>query len=114
MRIWLALIAAPSLALACQAILYALVTPSCSLQTRLLLHAVGAGSLLIGVVLTWLARAEWARRALALPGGPDHDSATPSNTRRFLAATATAVGALSCLTILTMWMAVWVLSPCWQ
>ena len=43
MRIWLALLLAPSLALACQSIMYSLVTPSCSVQTRLWIHAVRKG-----------------------------------------------------------------------
>ena len=114
MRIWLALLVAPSLALASQGILYALVTPSCSLQTRVFLHAVSAASLLLTAVLTQMAHSEWKARARMSAEGPDSDEPDPDTTRRFLAAAATAVAALSCLGILTMWMAVWVLSPCWQ
>jgi hypothetical protein len=114
MRIWLALLAAPSLALAAQSLMYALVTPSCSLQTRVLVHAVALGSLVLAAAFTLLARAEWARRARAAAGSPDSDEPDPGSVRRFLALVATAVGGLSCLTILTMWMGAWVLSPCWQ
>jgi hypothetical protein len=113
-RIWLALLAAPSLALAAQSIMYALVTPSCSLQTRVLVHAVALGALVLAALFTWLARSEWARRAAALSADSDSDAPDPGSVRRFLALVATAVGALSCLTILTMWMGAWVLSPCWQ
>lgn len=114
MRIWLALLVAPSLALGAQSIMYALVTPSCSLQTRVLVHAVALGSLVLAAAFTLLAHREWARRARALAANPDSDGPDPGNVRRFLAIVATAVGGLSCLTILTMWMGAWVLSPCWQ
>ncbi|HEY0884067.1 MAG TPA: hypothetical protein VGE20_02225 [Ramlibacter sp.] len=114
MRIWLALLVAPSLALAAQSIMYALVTPSCTLQTRVLVHAVAIVCLVLAVLFTAIARAEWSRRSLAAPHGPDSDLPDPGNVRRFLAAVATAVGALSALVILTMWFAGWVLSPCAQ
>lgn len=114
MRIWLALLAAPALALACQSAMYALVTPSCSMQTRVAVHAVAVASLALALLFTGLARAEWVGRAVSLPQGPDSDDADPHSVRRFLAIVATAVGGISCLVILTMWMAVWVLSPCWS
>jgi hypothetical protein len=114
MRIWLALLAAPSLALACQAVMYALVTPSCSVQTRVLIHVVAFASLALAALFTLLARADWLRGARAVPHGVDSDGADRPTSRRFLAAAATAVGGLSCLVILTMWIAAWVLSPCWQ
>lgn len=114
MRTWLALIVAPSLALACQSIMYALVTPSCSVQTGVFLHLVGAASLTAAAILALLARAEWAGMAGQVAGGPDSDSPDPRNARRFLAAVATAVAGLSALVILMMWFGAWVLSPCWQ
>ncbi len=113
MRIFLALILAPSLALAAQTGMYSLVTPSCSLQTRLGVHAVAIVCVALTVVFTLLARGEWVRLASGAPDGPDSDVAQPDTVRRFLAAVATAVGALSSLVILTMWFAGWVLSPCW-
>lgn len=114
MRIWLALLAAPSLALAAQSAMYALVTPSCSLQTRVLVHAVALGALILAAAFTLLARLEWAGRAHGMTQGPDSDLSDPNSVRRFLAIVATAVGGISCLVILTMWIGVWVLSPCWQ
>src|SRR5215207_481347 len=114
MRTFLALIAAPSIALACQSIMFALVTPSCSIQTRLLVHLVGAASLAAAALLALLARGDWLSRERLLAGGPDSDTPDPLNARRFLAAVATAVAALSALVILMMWLAAWVLSPCWS
>jgi hypothetical protein len=112
MRIFLALILAPSLALAAQTGMYSLVTPSCSVQTRLGVHVVAVVCLALAVIFTLLARGEWSRLAAATPYGPDSDVAQPDSVRRFLAAVATAVGGLSSLAILTMWFAGWVLSPC--
>jgi heme/copper-type cytochrome/quinol oxidase subunit 3 len=114
MRIWLALLVAPSLALAAQSIMYSLVTPSCSIQTRVTIHAVGLLTVALAALFTVLARAEWSRLAATSPQGPDNDTAAPQNVRRFLAVVATAVGGLSTLVILTMWFAGWVLSPCAQ
>lgn len=114
MRTWFALIVAPSIALASQSIMYALVTPSCSVQTRVLVHVVGAASLIAAAVLALLARGDWLHHGARMAGGPDTDSADPANARRFLAAVATAVAALSALVILMMWFGAWVLSPCWQ
>jgi hypothetical protein len=113
-RIWLALLVAPSLALACQGIMYSLVTPSCSMQTRVLIHAVAFACLALALLFTLLARGQWRQLAPAAPYGPDSDGADRPTSRRFLAVTATAVGALSCLVILMMWIAAWVLSPCWS
>jgi hypothetical protein len=56
----------------------------------------------------------WRELAVTAPYGPDSDGADRPTSRRFLAVTATAVGALSCLVILMMWIAAWVLSPCWS
>jgi hypothetical protein len=114
MRIWLALLLAPSLALASQSAMYALVTPSCSVQTRVLVHGVALGAFLLAALFTLMARSEWMRRTTAPALGPDSEKANPGEVRRFLAIVATAVGGLSCLVILTMWIGAWVLSPCWQ
>jgi len=114
MRIWLALLIAPSLALACQSIMYSLVTPSCSVQTRVAIHAVALACLALAAVFTLMARGYWRTIAMAAPHGPDHDGADRPTSRRFLAVVATAVGGLSVLVILMMWIAAWVLSPCWS
>jgi uncharacterized membrane protein YebE (DUF533 family) len=110
----LALIAAPGIALAAQSIMFALVMPSCQDNTRLWLHLIALGALLAAGVLAVLAYGEWRARAATLDLPPDDDSAVPANTRRFLAAVAAGVAALSALVVLAMWIAVWVLWPCGQ
>jgi hypothetical protein len=110
MRIWLALLLAPSLALGAQGVMYALVTPSCSVQTRVAIHAVAVVSLLLCVVFTLLARSAGA----PVRFGADDDSAEPPATRHFLAIVAAAQGALSALVIFGMWIGAWVLSPCFS
>jgi hypothetical protein len=112
MRTWLALIVTPSLALAVQSVMYALVTPSCAEQSRTWLHASAAAALLVSVVLAALAWSEWFSYAATLPGSPDSVHGDARSTRRFLAAAATGVAVLSCLVILMMWSGAWVLSPC--
>ena len=114
MKIWLGLLGAPSLALACQAVLFALVTPSCSVQTRVVMHVVAAGSLGLSLLFTAWSRARWAALAGPEDEGADSDTGSGRNTRAFLARAATAVAALSSLTILAMWLAIWLLSPCSQ
>jgi hypothetical protein len=114
MRTWPALLVAPTLALACQSAMYALVTPSCSMQTRVAIHVVAFGSLALSALFTLMALAEWRRGSLASAHGPDNDGADRRTSRAFLAAVAAAVGAISSLVILTMWITAWVLSPCWQ
>jgi hypothetical protein len=113
MRIWLALLASPTLALLAQSGMYALVTPSCSIQTRVAIHVLGFLCVAVSLVFTLMARGAWRRRAAA--GGPslDSDDAAIPASRRFLAVTATAVGTISTLVIVMMWFAAWVLSPCY-
>jgi hypothetical protein len=110
MNIWLALLAAPGLALAAQSIMYALVTPSCSVQTKVAIHVVAAASLALCVAFTLLARAAGA----PVRFGADHDDGEASTTRHFLAIVAAAVGAISSLVVLGMWIGAWVLSPCFS
>lgn len=110
MRIWLALLAAPSLALAAQSIMYALVTPSCSVQTRVAIHVVAAVALALCLAFTLLARSAGA----PVRFGADHDDGEAATTRHFLAIVATAVGAISSLVVIGMWIAAWVLSPCYS
>jgi hypothetical protein len=113
MRIWLGLLAAPSIALACQAILFALATPSCGMQSTLAMHAVAVVSLVLTLWFTAAARGGWSPHGHSVVGA-DADSADAGTTRAFLAAAGTAVGALSAFTVLTMWIVIWVLSPCAQ
>ena len=91
--------------------MFSLVTPSCSVQTRIGLHAVAAGCLAVTVALTWHAWRGWSARS-AVSATPDGEGLGPVETRRFLDASATAVSALASLVIVMMWFAAWVLSPC--
>jgi hypothetical protein len=102
------LLIAPSIALGAQSLMFALVTPQCSMQTRVALHAVAVLAFLLTAGSALLARRDW--RLHAMP--PDATTQGPGETRRFLAASATAVAALSALLVLVMWFAAWVLSPC--
>ena len=110
MRIWLALLVSPSLALAAQSMMFSLVTPSCSMQTRVTIHIVALVTLALSVLFTLMARSAGAPVRFAA----DHDADEPPVTRHFLAVVATAVGAISSLVILCMWIAAWVLSPCYS
>ena len=112
MHVWMALVLSPCVALACQSALFALVTPSCSVQTRIGLHVVAAACLAATVLMALFARRSWAAHAVAAAGSVSA-AGGPHQTRRFLAASATAVAALSSLVILVMWIAACVLSPCW-
>ena len=117
---WPALLGAPSLALTSLSITYALVSPSCALQSTLPMHAVSALSLLACAVFTWAAWRNWTRRPLPyhVPQGPDddargHERGDAAERRRpFIALVAWLVGALSCLTVLAQWFPQWILSPC--
>lgn len=111
MRTFLGLIVAPSLALACQSAMFSLVTPSCSVQTRVAIHAVAFGALAIELLLTLLSWRDWSLYRAA-SGGRDDSTQGAGETRRFLAASATAVAALSSLLVVMMWFAAWALSPC--
>lgn len=111
MRTFLGLIVAPSLALACQSAMFSLVTPSCSVQTRVGMHVVALAVLVIDLLLALLSWQDWSMYRAA-SGGHDESTQGSAETRRFLAASATAVAALSSLLVLMMWFAAWALSPC--
>jgi hypothetical protein len=111
MPTFLGLLLAPALALGTQSLMFALVTPSCSVQTRLGIHVVALVAFMATALLALLARRDW--RVHARHAGVDAATQGPSETRRFLAASATAVASLSALLVLVMWFAAWMLSPCW-
>ena len=108
---WLGLLLAPLVVLVAQSTLYSMVTPSCSQQIRLDMHIAAAVALAIAAILAVLAFAESSLRR-GEPTSPDHDGAHHPVPRRFLADCAAAVAGLSCLVILGMWFAMWVLGPC--
>lgn len=111
MKSWIALVAAPTIALGTQSLLYSMVTPSCSTQTRLQLHLAAAVALAVVVVLAVMAFGESSLHR-GEPQSPDDDGAHPPVRRRFLADVATAVAGIAALVIVAMWFTLWVLSPC--
>jgi hypothetical protein len=106
---WPALILAPLLALAEQALAYALATPSCAQQQGVWLHAVPLVFLLAAGGATALAWSD-ARRRAAGAGHADGDAAAGNGY--FLSCAATGVGALACVAIVAMWVPLWWLPPC--
>lgn len=111
MKHWIALVAAPAIALAAQSVMFAMVTPACSTQTRLQLHLVAAVGLLAVLVLGAFAFAESSLHRKE-PGSPDSDETQDGVPRRFLANCAIAVAGIAALVILGMWFGLWVLTPC--
>ncbi len=111
MKSWLALVLAPTVALAAQTTLYSMVTPSCGAQARLQIHLVAAVALVVVLVLAVLAFGESSLHRPE-PGSFDSDEGHPPARKRFLANMAVLVGALAALVIVAMWFAVWVLTPC--
>ena len=113
MWIWPALLLAPLLVLAEQALVYALTTPLCNSQHGAWLHALPALALLAVLACTALAAgdARIARRHEQKPDEPV-DAGRRRLQRVFLARAATGVGALSALSLVALWIPLWVLSPC--
>jgi hypothetical protein len=97
MATWPALLIAPLLVLAEQALAYALTPALCAAQRGEWLHAVAA-------VFTL------ACSALTLAALRKLRSADPS--QRFFARLGSGVGALSTVVLLALWLPKWVLEPC--
>jgi hypothetical protein len=117
---WPALLLAPLIALGELSLAYSLVTPSCAHQSRGALHGVALVSLLAVLALTAMAWADWRRhvrqQAPGTPSGPavTRSDSDPSEHRpHFIAIMAIIVGALSSLVCATLWLPIWMLSPCW-
>lgn len=107
MRIWLALIVAPLLALADQTVAFALVGPGCARQTTAMLHVSHALFLALTVVVTIGAWRRWLETAPARV--TDGEGAVQ---RHFLAGVAATVAAFSAAAIAAMWLPTWLISPC--
>ena len=102
MRIWLALLAAPRLALTDQSVAYATAGWACAHQHAAVVHGVHLlflAAIVSGTVMAW-------RYWRATPAMPE-----PAASRHFLAGIAAGSGALSALVILAMWIPNWLLSP---
>jgi hypothetical protein len=108
MRIGVALLLTPALALADQSAAYVLAGWSCAHQGSLGPHLVHAGFLAAVLGLTALA---WpsARSGLA---ALRESSGFSVHRHDMMAVSAVAVGALSAAIIVAMWIPQWVLSPC--
>jgi hypothetical protein len=113
---WPALLLAPSLALTNLSVTYALVSPSCALQTTLALNAVAALILLACAAFTWAAWRNWRQARLPYGGPADNEENAQEDAAgqrpSFMALVSWPVGALSCLVVLAQWFPQWVLSPC--
>ena len=113
---WPALLVAPLVALGQQSITYSLVTPACAQQSRGVLHAVCAASLLLVVVMTAMAWRAWRGHPAPDPASERAvtvaDGAGASVRPRFVDLIAVLVGALSALVSAALWLPVWMLSPC--
>ena len=108
MRIWLALIAAPMLALTDQVVSFAAVGWACAHQQTMAIHAVHAFFLAAVVASTVPALQLWRGDATRLNGNGGESIAR----RHFLAGVAACVGALSAGVIAAMWMPTWAIAVC--
>ena len=107
MRIWLALIVAPLLALADQAIAFSMVGWACAHQTPALLHASHALFLALATVTAIAAWLHWRETGSAAASMRE-----ATRQIRFLAGIATTVASLSALAIAAMWIPTWMISSC--
>jgi len=107
MAIWLALLVAPTLALADQCVALSMTVWACRGQHLLALHLVHLPFALATAVATVLAWQRW--RETAAPSAGDATARS-----HFIAGMAIGVAALSLLVIVTMWAPTWLLSPCLQ
>jgi hypothetical protein len=114
MTAWPGLLLAPLLALLQQSLTYSLVTPACAHQRTDLLNGVAAMSVVLLFAMTALAGWGWWRASQARPASGSEADQQMLARQRFLGGMATAVGGLSFLTGLAMWLPVWALSPCMQ
>ena len=107
MRIWLALIVAPLLALGDQGVAFALVHWACAHQGTALVHATHALFLVATVATAIVAWRSWRETALIPVRQGDAVA-----QRHFLAGVAMTIAALSAAAIVAMWMPTWMISSC--
>jgi hypothetical protein len=109
MRTWLALIVAPSLALVCLSVNYALVAlmRACA-SANVALNGVSIASFVVCVAATLLAWRRWRTTRDALAA----DSVALPARAGFMASVATGVGVISVLSILAISIPQWLLPPC--
>jgi hypothetical protein len=104
MRIWPALLLAPTLALADQVVAFAAVGWTCAHARPVVLHAIHAVFLVATAATLAPAWQAWG----ASRGRAD----AAAQRRHFLAALAIASAALSALVIAAMWLTTWFIPPC--
>jgi hypothetical protein len=104
MRIWPALLLAPTLALADQVVAFAAVGWTCAHARPIVLHAIHALFLVATAATLAPAWQAWG----ASRGRAD----AAAQRRHFLAALAIASAALSALVIAAMWLTTWFIPPC--
>jgi hypothetical protein len=106
MRIWIALLVAPVLALTDQSVAYSVVSWACAHQNGYAVHLVHLSFLVVTslcAVIAWRGR-QAAARANA------HDAAF--ERMNFLLPLATASAALSALSVAAMWLPTWLIASC--
>ena len=106
MRMWVALIVAPLLALADQTVAFALVHSACAHQATWVVHLSHVVFLTIAATAAAGAWLQWRETAIA----PDTGEATVQF--HFLAGVATMVAVLSAVAIMAMWIPTWMISSC--
>ena len=104
MRIWLALIIAPLLALSDLTISFASVGFACASQSVLSIHLVHFLFLAAALACTYGAMQAWP--------APDRAATESIAQTRFLVAIATASAALSAVAIAAMWLPAWMIPSC--
>ena len=107
MRIWLALIVVPLLALTDQAVAFALVHWACDHQAATIVHASHVAFLAIATGAAFGAWQTW--RETAVVASSDSEAVFQLH---FLAGVATMVASLSAIAIAAMWIPTWIISPC--
>ena len=107
MWIWPALVIAPTLALADQAIAFSLVNWCCAHQSVLPIHLSHLIFLLIVSSIALAAGGAWSRTRGGATMASEH-----VRQAHFLAGVATIVAALSALTVIAMWIPTWMVSAC--
>lgn len=107
MRIWIALIVAPLLALTDQAIAFSLVGWACTNQTVTVLHAAHA---LFALLVATTAPGAW--QAWRQSSDAPAMAGEAGRQRHFLAGVALVLSTFSAVTIVAMWIPTWMISAC--
>jgi hypothetical protein len=107
MRIWIALLVAPALALTDQSIAYAVVGWACAHQSAYAVHLV---HLLFFVTTSACAVMAWRDRPRA--AGANANAIDDLSERDFLVPLAIASAALSALAVAAMWIPTWLIASC--